>query len=532
MSTFRRHLPALFVLAVAIAAYWAATAAVSLFIPDDSYISFRYAEHVSAGKGLRFNESDPPVEGYSNFLWVLVCAALHSTSRELPTTASQAGRYVGVMALFVLWLLYIRRRIPTIRMLAPLVLAATAGPLVIYAVSGLETTLFAFLLVLLLWTFDRFLERKRIVDAVGFAVAGFLAALCRPEGVLALPAIVAVMWLGSRREPGTRGRGVVIAVAVFGVLYAAYTAWRVAYFDSVVPTPFLSKRGGGITGAWVANLTQDFVRHRNDFPQIGYYVAALFVLAVAGVKVRANRFGTNVETAALTLGLLYAIVYINFVDWMPGMRYYAGLVPVLFVPIARVWTFGGPAASSYHQRIANGRYAVVAAAALLVSLSVLSSLQRTVKRVEEGNRFCVLPLAQWLDTYTPPNWRLAMGDVGAVPYYSKRYTIDINPRPLTDAGAASKGWSEHYFYSKKPDIVVLVSRGLFEPRMYPEHAVLMKTARFDNSYRLIGAARQSWYEDRSYWVYFRRESPPLDAEALMAFPIGVGLMHRVEKQPD
>ena len=42
------------------------------FLCDDAFISFRYARNLADGLGLRFNPGEsPPVEGFSNFLWVL-----------------------------------------------------------------------------------------------------------------------------------------------------------------------------------------------------------------------------------------------------------------------------------------------------------------------------------------------------------------------------------------------------------------------------------------------------------------------------
>jgi hypothetical protein len=44
-----------------------------LFTQDDAYISFRYAANFLAGKGLVYNAGEH-VEGYTNFLWVLIIA--------------------------------------------------------------------------------------------------------------------------------------------------------------------------------------------------------------------------------------------------------------------------------------------------------------------------------------------------------------------------------------------------------------------------------------------------------------------------
>src|SRR2546426_6673593 len=45
----------------------------SYFLGDDSFISFRYARHLAEGHGLVWNPGDR-VEGYTNFLWVVLMA--------------------------------------------------------------------------------------------------------------------------------------------------------------------------------------------------------------------------------------------------------------------------------------------------------------------------------------------------------------------------------------------------------------------------------------------------------------------------
>ena len=45
------------------------------FTTDDAYITFRYARNLAEGWGPRFNVgAHAPIEGYSNFLWMLLCA--------------------------------------------------------------------------------------------------------------------------------------------------------------------------------------------------------------------------------------------------------------------------------------------------------------------------------------------------------------------------------------------------------------------------------------------------------------------------
>src|SRR5438045_1442706 len=49
----------------------------SPFVIDDAFISFRYAENLARGHGLVYNPGDY-VEGYTNFLWVVIIAAVNA----------------------------------------------------------------------------------------------------------------------------------------------------------------------------------------------------------------------------------------------------------------------------------------------------------------------------------------------------------------------------------------------------------------------------------------------------------------------
>jgi hypothetical protein len=60
--------PALVILGFHAARYWP-------FIADDALISLRYGDRLLGGHGLTWTDGER-VEGYSNLLWVLGCAAL------------------------------------------------------------------------------------------------------------------------------------------------------------------------------------------------------------------------------------------------------------------------------------------------------------------------------------------------------------------------------------------------------------------------------------------------------------------------
>lgn len=75
-------------LAVAAGIAWA----LSLdYLSDDTFISFRYARNLARGDGLVFNPSER-VEGYTNFLEVVVLAGLYRLGADLV----RAGRSLSL----------------------------------------------------------------------------------------------------------------------------------------------------------------------------------------------------------------------------------------------------------------------------------------------------------------------------------------------------------------------------------------------------------------------------------------------------
>ena len=78
-------------LAVAVVLFVVCATIVMPFMPDDSYVTYRYAEQFAEGNGLAYNTGGERVEGYSNFLWVMIAAAVHSRGADLPATMPWVG---------------------------------------------------------------------------------------------------------------------------------------------------------------------------------------------------------------------------------------------------------------------------------------------------------------------------------------------------------------------------------------------------------------------------------------------------------
>ncbi|WP_026069477.1 hypothetical protein [Legionella tunisiensis] len=116
------------------------------FTIDDMYISLRYAKHWADGYGLLWNIGEEPVEGYSNYSFVVLAAVslyLHLEPVIVLKSAGVLGLFfatVGVYFLSRLWFSVWLAFIPCLWMLV------YRGQ-IIWSVSGLETSVYQALIV-------------------------------------------------------------------------------------------------------------------------------------------------------------------------------------------------------------------------------------------------------------------------------------------------------------------------------------------------------------------------------------------------
>jgi arabinofuranosyltransferase len=216
------------------------------FAFDDLYISFRYAEHLANGDGLTWNVGQAPVEGYTNFLLVLILAVIHIVGLD-PLISIQVFNVglatAGAILLARLALTLFQDKDSTIARTAAILttIAYCLNPYVWQnALSGLETTLFAFLILSSLHLLNKAHEGGTSYLA-GFAMAT-LAMLSRPDGVLFGALATVVFFFVSAR------RSKVLFASLFGFVLPAvlYELWRIAYFGSPLPNTFYVKVSNAI----------------------------------------------------------------------------------------------------------------------------------------------------------------------------------------------------------------------------------------------------------------------------------------------
>lgn len=209
------------------------------YVNDDAYISFRYARNLVRGLGLRYNPAEnPPLEGYSNFLWTLMAAPVLAFGGD---PAAWMPAFSAACGACLLWLVYRRLLLQGVSIPSALLatlLLAVFPPFALWSSTGLETMPFA---LLVFAAFDRLVLREAGPDAIGGAALLILLSLIRVDGA-AWAVAVLLAALGARLLRNPRQAWPLLPAAlVWAAAYAAYSAWRWTYFGTLVPSTVLAK---------------------------------------------------------------------------------------------------------------------------------------------------------------------------------------------------------------------------------------------------------------------------------------------------
>lgn len=357
------------------------------WIIDDAGISFAYARSLAAGHGLVSQPGVEPVEGYSNFLWVLGFVPFFLLGLFDPVITPKAlGLAMAAASLALLHgslsALTGGRRL--LSLTVPLLLAINT-PFVAWTVSGLENPLYALLACLLL----RLVVREReaegpSADRYPWAAGAVAAALAmtRPDGVVfaALYPLLAPT-LGGAAPARPPLRRWLLYAAAFALLFGGFLAFRLLYFGDLFPNTYYAK--GGPRPADLLSLLTLQEPARPRLFQLMRSVAgpgnALVLAAlVAGTAFLAGRRGFRWRHGALlAFTAAGAVPYLVLPpDWMGEYRFATPFFPFFYAYAATLCaSLGEQLLPDPERRRRAGRAAALAALALSLALFLPRSLR-------------------------------------------------------------------------------------------------------------------------------------------------------------
>ena len=222
------------------------------FLTDDAFISFRYISNAHLGYGYVWNPPPfRPVEGYTNFLWVVLLDVIWRIANVMPPdSANYVSLFFSWATLLVLarmcyeipWRQQIKRwRVLFVAWALAFVLLNRT--FLAWTSSGLETAMFTFFVVGWVYLSTR-LPAGSVWTQAAYGLCAALAALTRPDGLLLVAGSglvllhqYAVRWKtdGLRRSLSWALSSVPLA------LVPAHIVWRRHFYGEWLPNTYYAK---------------------------------------------------------------------------------------------------------------------------------------------------------------------------------------------------------------------------------------------------------------------------------------------------
>ncbi|WP_426756079.1 hypothetical protein [Myxococcus sp. Y35] len=408
---------------------------------DDSFITYRYAKHLASGHGLAWNVGEPPVEGYTSFLWVILNAIAIALGGS-PLVASKLLASGAACAIILLTLGGAHPVLERPWRAALATLVALCTPLAYYTQTGMETVFFTALAFAGTGLALReFAGNPRPRWLMASSALFGLAAITRPEGVL-LFGLIAASGLSLRRSPqegGLSRRGLLLFVAPFLAIWLTYFLWRLQHYGWLFPNTYYAKHSGNrllnlplgiyyLALAWAPYLAVPF---------------ALGALAWVATPTREEDPSIRrTQQLALRLGGA-CLVYLLYIMWVggddrsafPSVRLVLPVLPLLWMATvmlvagaSRHWTKLSPRAC------AVGVVTLIAMAWAEDGLQLLKGTLPTGDESQQGllrTKLAQLTdephgvLPAWILEHTLPTDVIAVPWAGRVPYATGRPTLDM-----------------------------------------------------------------------------------------------------------
>lgn len=301
--------------------------AVGDFRIDDAYITFSFSKNLAHGNGPIFSHG-LRVEGYSNFLWMVLTAFgyLLAPNADPYLTARIFSGLALLVAGFSVYRL-VRRSGSAAAGLVAVALLFSCTDLFRAAASGLETAAFAAAIVAG-WCFY-FSESP--LDRRWSLVAFLPAALLRIDGFAPLLVVLGFEVLSAFNERRFSWLELARWAAPALGVWALYFAWRYAYYGLPLPSTYYAKQ---------LVTSQEPTRGVN---QLWAFVKDYGLVAFLPVALASLFWGPRREASALWLAVTLQVAYAVHVggDWMPFERFFLPIVPLGAVlcgfGVDRIW---------------------------------------------------------------------------------------------------------------------------------------------------------------------------------------------------
>ncbi|MFC2140238.1 hypothetical protein ACFLQ1_00790 [Candidatus Auribacterota bacterium] len=497
---------------------------------DDAFISYRVAHNLQEGRGFLFNPQGEKVEGFSNFLWVIILAFFSFLNLNIVNSSLILGIWLSLGTIFLSYQLA-KKIFPKYALFVPFFIGTTDF-FVRNSANGLETSLFTFLFILSCSLFLKALSPSSYSDfyLLLTSLSTFLLSLTRPEGPLIFFVITLFLIKEEAKNLPQGFKKIIIFVLPFFIFYIAYFSWRHTYFGYILPNTYYARHL-----ILFANFADQLLKGGsylfNFFKsQVHFFIILIFSLFL---------FNKNVEREFKLLNLLL-FTYIIFIlfsggDWhhMTKMyRFMMPLVPLISLIALKIVLFHFkkkfvhliPLALLFLLTLPQIKFDLYVPSQAHLTLSKKSTLfscltnkikyPQNIKHqivnflTNKGSAHLDAKVGLWLKKYCDPNSLLASQQAGRLAFFSKTKFLDIDGlvnktiAHMTRDDFRSKKYLD-YIFNLSPNYFVfpvtkLKTASLYNPYLKKYNYTLTKIFCDKNSLPIFKTVYKNLYANRSY----------------------------------
>jgi len=419
------------------------------WIIDDAGISFVYSRNFASGYGLVSQPNMVPVEGYSNFTWVILMVPFFIIDKFNPIITPKIISLILVLASFI-----------TIQKIQEIIstkhIASTAATLIflsintsfaIWTTSGLENPLYTLLILLLLWKILQFNINRtgQNGNLVIVAIIASLCALTRPDGAIffGLFPILLLTDIPSKRRPiKDTIKLLTLYIGLYTLFFGSYLLFRYVYFSDILPNTYYAK--GGLP---TLSSIDWYQKINNLFHNVSISTPLVLGLILISIYLNTDQRDNLHSTILLTFFLTILAYFLLPFDWMPEFRFATPFFALFYIYIFSVL-------GKIVEKIGSkpGANIFIASLVLLFAISsIISFSGRTNKFLVQPTVPFTLVAERYLqfDAYASKlsieNGSLLAPDLGGTLYYSELKIYDL--AGLTDKLIAKNlGIHQNIFY--------------------------------------------------------------------------------------
>lgn len=418
---------------------------------DDSYIFLRFAKNALEGYGFRWNINEPPLEGYTSFLYLLVNIFAVKFFSYPEMFLQVFGIITSLVTIVLIYLLYneVNPLLKTENLVTS-ILVLISPCFIYWSLAGMETSFYMmFLIFSLLFYF------RKSKMPISYAAAGALFAvlyLIRPESILFF--IYAFLFSACRLFTEKHQRKWLLLICmVFGfqLIFAPYFIWHVKYFGVLFPNSYYAKVGGGIYQI-KGGLSYFYIHGVKIFNRGWYLIIPILALSIFEIKNHKQLF---------LLGLALLSILITIINGGDHFDYARFLIPILPLFLAAFPISLKKAYSFIKNRISYTGYCFcIPAIVLILNLKnpVYTEFIFKPKKPlvvendnpDQGYKWEVgfIKMGKVLKHISKPGDTIALMPAGAIGYFSGLNILDMEG--ILNSDIANEPFVEKYIKNWRP----------------------------------------------------------------------------------